>query len=132
MDALAGRFGFLPKEVLTLAARYPHARYRNRLAEVIGHVEPLAESVMESRLRMPLVLAGLPRPVAQFPDTGSSWAHTRDCRSGLPRAMDRDRVQRSGSLRTQTSDPGHPPVHSANRPGLDRLPIRGGGCVRLP
>ncbi len=34
---------------------------------VIHHTEPAAESPMESRLRMLLVLAGLPRPVAQHP-----------------------------------------------------------------
>jgi len=35
------------------------------LRQVIGHSEPAAESPMETRLRMLLVLAGLPRPVAQ-------------------------------------------------------------------
>jgi hypothetical protein len=35
------------------------------LREVIGHSEPAAESPMETRLRMLLVLAGLPRPAAQ-------------------------------------------------------------------
>lgn len=36
-----------------------------RLREVLPFVEPKAESPMESRLRMTLVLAGLPRPRAQ-------------------------------------------------------------------
>ena len=36
-----------------------------RLREVIRYAEPLAESPMESRLRMVLVLGGLPRPRAQ-------------------------------------------------------------------
>ena len=35
-----------------------------RLREGLRHAEPLAESPMESRLRMLLVLAGLPRPLA--------------------------------------------------------------------
>jgi len=35
------------------------------LRQVIGHSEPAAESPMETRLRMLLVLAGLPRPTAQ-------------------------------------------------------------------
>jgi very-short-patch-repair endonuclease len=65
LDALAGRFGFAPDEVLRLSARYPRARGRRGLSEVVAHAEPLAESAMESRLRMLLVLAGLPRPVAQ-------------------------------------------------------------------
>jgi hypothetical protein len=37
-----------------------------RLRELVRHVEPLAASPMETRLRMLPVLAGLPRPVAQF------------------------------------------------------------------
>lgn len=65
LDALAGRFGFGPAEVLELAARHPRARGRRRLPGVVAHAEPLAESAMETRLRMLLVLAGLPRPVAQ-------------------------------------------------------------------
>ena len=35
------------------------------LRQVLEHAEPAAESPMESRLRMLLVLAGLPRPEAQ-------------------------------------------------------------------
>jgi len=38
-----------------------------RFREVVGHVEPEAESRMETRLRMLLVLNGLPRPQAQVP-----------------------------------------------------------------
>lgn len=37
------------------------------LRRVIGHVEPAAESPMETRLRMLIVLSGLPRPLAQQP-----------------------------------------------------------------
>ena len=36
-----------------------------RLRHVVKHVEPASESPMESRLRMLIVLAGLPRPEAQ-------------------------------------------------------------------
>jgi len=38
-----------------------------RFREVVSHVEPAAESRMETRLRMLLVLNGLPRPQAQVP-----------------------------------------------------------------
>jgi very-short-patch-repair endonuclease len=38
-----------------------------RLRRVVGFAEPAAESPMESRLRMVLVLGGLPRPQAQAP-----------------------------------------------------------------
>ncbi|WP_037065350.1 endonuclease domain-containing protein [Pseudonocardia acaciae] len=65
LDALSGRFGFAPVEVLTLAERYPGARGTLRLPEVVSLAEPAAASAMESRLRLVLVLAGLPRPVAQ-------------------------------------------------------------------
>jgi hypothetical protein len=37
-----------------------------RVRRVVEHAEPKSESPMESRLRMLLVLAGLPRPVAQM------------------------------------------------------------------
>jgi len=38
-----------------------------RLRQVLHHAEPKSESPMESRLRMLLVLARLPRPEAQVP-----------------------------------------------------------------
>jgi very-short-patch-repair endonuclease len=46
-----------------------HRRWRGirKLRRVLRFVEPAAESPMESRLRMVLVLAGLPRPKAQVP-----------------------------------------------------------------
>ena len=43
----------------------PRARGAAVLRATLGHVEMLSESPMESRLRMALVLGGLPRPVAQ-------------------------------------------------------------------
>lgn len=39
----------------------------NKLRRVMSFTEPAAESPMESRLRMVLVLGGLPRPRVQFP-----------------------------------------------------------------
>ena len=46
-----------------------HPRYRGvaRLRRAIELAEPATESVMETRLRLVLVLAGLPRPLAQIP-----------------------------------------------------------------
>jgi hypothetical protein len=64
-DALAGRFGFPAEALLEVAAREPRARGRRRVAEVVPHVEPLSDSPMETRLRLLLVLGGLPRPAAQ-------------------------------------------------------------------
>lgn len=66
VDALAGRFGFAPTEVLDLARRYPGARGVLRLPEVVRLAEPAAESAMETRIRL-LELAGLPRPRVQYP-----------------------------------------------------------------
>lgn len=65
LDAMCGRFGFDPAEVLALGERYPRARGARRLADAVPLVEPRAGSAMESRLRMVLLLGGLPRPIAQ-------------------------------------------------------------------
>lgn len=65
VDALARCGGFKPSAVLHLADRYPGARGTLRLPDAIRLSEPAAESPMESRLRMLLVLAGLPRPAVQ-------------------------------------------------------------------
>ena len=65
VDALCGRFGFKPDELLTLARRYPGARGLRRLSAVVSLAEPLSESAMETRLRLVIVGGGLPRPVAQ-------------------------------------------------------------------
>jgi very-short-patch-repair endonuclease len=50
------------------------------LRRAVEHAEPLAESPMESRLRMLLVLRGLPRPLAQVPivDSGGEFAGRPD------------------------------------------------------
>ena len=49
----------------TLLTRRSHSFGVARLRRVVGFVEPAAESPMESRLRMVLMLGGLPRPLAQ-------------------------------------------------------------------
>jgi very-short-patch-repair endonuclease len=67
LDAVAGRFGFAPSEVLVMAERHPRARGTVRLPRVVGLSQPRAESAMETRLRMVLVLGGLPRPTVQHP-----------------------------------------------------------------
>lgn len=65
VDALAARFGFTPAEVATL--RRPGARNIRRLDHVISLTDPMSGSAMETRLRLLLVLAGLPRPAVQHP-----------------------------------------------------------------
>lgn len=43
----------------------PGAHHRGRLVEALRSADPRAESPMESRMRMALVLAGLPAPAVQ-------------------------------------------------------------------
>jgi hypothetical protein len=66
LDALAGRFGFKPDELLTLSARYPRARGRRGIPKIVMLAEPLAGSPMETRLRLLLEWAGLPRPAVEY------------------------------------------------------------------
>ncbi|GGK81026.1 hypothetical protein Ppa06_56100 [Planomonospora parontospora subsp. parontospora] len=69
VDALARtprRRHFAPAALLETAARHPGQRGVRRLPEVVELSDPLAESPMETRLRLLLVRAGLPRPVSQF------------------------------------------------------------------
>ncbi len=54
----------ISRDSLGLAAAC-HGHGVTMLRRVLTHVEPLSESPMETRLRMLLVLAGLPRPEAQ-------------------------------------------------------------------
>jgi hypothetical protein len=63
--AVAG--GFAPAELLARRAAEPGARGARRLAEVVALADPRAESPPETRLRVALVRAGLPRPEVQFP-----------------------------------------------------------------
>ncbi|MBV9142887.1 MAG: DUF559 domain-containing protein [Pseudonocardiales bacterium] len=65
-DALGriGRFG--PSALIGLAARYPGARWCRRIPLVVELMDPRAESAMETRCRLSLVLRGLPRPELQY------------------------------------------------------------------
>lgn len=65
VDALARIGGFQPEAVLTIRGRYPRARWRCRVPEVVALADPGAESAMETRCRLALVLHGLPQPVTQ-------------------------------------------------------------------
>jgi len=55
------------QQVRAWAERNAGRRGVRNLRRVIDHAEPATESPMESRLRMVLVLGGLPRPQAQVP-----------------------------------------------------------------
>ena len=63
------------KEVRAYVAVHARAKGISRLRRVVELAEPKTESAMETRLRMLLVLAGLPRPQVQVPlcDNHGRW-----------------------------------------------------------
>lgn len=65
LDALAFR-RFSPSALLVRRAQEPGARGCRKLDRVVDLADARAESPMETRLRLLLVLAGLPRPEVQF------------------------------------------------------------------
>jgi very-short-patch-repair endonuclease len=66
VDALAFRRGVTPADVVVLRHRHLGAHGGGDVAEVLALVDPRAESPMESRVRVALVLGGLP-PEVQYP-----------------------------------------------------------------
>ena len=67
VDALARRGGFPPDVLSRLALDHPGARGVSALPEVRDLADPRSGSPPETRLRLLLVRAGLPRPVVQHP-----------------------------------------------------------------
>ncbi len=67
MDALSRVGRFAPAAVLRIQSRHPGVRWRRRVPGVIDLADPAAESPMETRSRLVLVLRGLPRPELQYP-----------------------------------------------------------------
>ncbi len=67
VDALAHAWRFGRAELAAVAAAHPRARRLVQVRAVLDLVEPLAESLPESRLRVGLMQRGVPRPVAQYP-----------------------------------------------------------------
>jgi very-short-patch-repair endonuclease len=68
VDALAHRHR-VPVHAIAGTGQ-PGARGRARLARVVDLVDSRAESPMESRIRLAIVLGGLPAPVPQYPVLG--------------------------------------------------------------
>jgi very-short-patch-repair endonuclease len=66
LDRLSNEGRFAPGEVLRIAERYPRARGRRRLPRVVDLADRRSGSPMETRLRLVLVLRGLPRPQVQW------------------------------------------------------------------
>jgi Protein of unknown function (DUF559) len=67
LDALGNTGRFSAKRVWEFAARYPRARGRRTLPAAVDLADVRSGSPMETRMRLVLVLRGLPRPQAQFP-----------------------------------------------------------------
>lgn len=67
VDALALRCGVTVEAVRALARVHLGAHRSRGLGQVLALVNGLAESPMESRIRMAIVLGGLPAPVVQHP-----------------------------------------------------------------
>jgi hypothetical protein len=65
VDRLANVHRFDPDLLLHLVARNPGARGNSLMPDVLAHADRRACSPMETRLRMLIVQAGLPRPEAQ-------------------------------------------------------------------
>lgn len=66
LDALARETAVAAADVSEVVAMHPGARWSSRVAPALDLVDPGAESVRESQLRVALVQAGLPRPVTQY------------------------------------------------------------------
>jgi Protein of unknown function (DUF559) len=65
-DAMAHSGDVTPAELAYYAATHRGLRGVRKVDEVLDLVEPLSESPMETRVRLIIVLAGLPRPQAQL------------------------------------------------------------------
>jgi very-short-patch-repair endonuclease len=65
VDALSFRHGFAPEAVLRLGSRHLGARGSGQLHEVVRRANRLAESPMETRIRVAIEDAGLVVPVLQ-------------------------------------------------------------------
>lgn len=66
VDALAHNRAFRPTDLLARKKAQPNARGSARLGIVIELADPRAESPMETRLRLGLMRAGLPKPHVQY------------------------------------------------------------------
>jgi very-short-patch-repair endonuclease len=67
LDAIAHRYEFEPSEVLVFGRRHLGARGSGRLPEVVRRSNRLADSPMETRIRMAIEDAGLVVPLLQHP-----------------------------------------------------------------
>ena len=87
IDALLNATGTAPSRIEEVAARYPGARGARRLRRALDLVDAGAESPQETRLRLLLVWAGLPRPVTQIPVCNEWGRVVRRIDMGWPEQM---------------------------------------------
>ena len=66
MDRLANAHRFNPDLLLNFGVHYRGARGNDRIPEVLALATPYSGSSMETRLRMLIIDAGLPRPQVQW------------------------------------------------------------------
>jgi very-short-patch-repair endonuclease len=72
VDAMLNRGGCRLDDLAAYTADHRKWRYVRTVDEALRQAEPLSESPMETRQRMRLIFAGLPRPEAQVPVRDSS------------------------------------------------------------
>lgn len=77
VDALARVHPFAPADIRAVRSRHLGARGSRQLEPVLALADPRAESPMESRIRVALVMGGLP-PVVQHPVTVDGRAFRLD------------------------------------------------------
>lgn len=67
LDSLAHATRFHAADVLAVAEAHPRVRGRRRVADIVGRVDPGAQSPKETWLRLLLIDAGFPTPATQIP-----------------------------------------------------------------
>ncbi len=77
LDALLNATGIKPADVVTVADRHPGTRGIRRLRAALELVDGGAESPQETRVRLLLVAAGLPKPETQIEFRGLHWRRIR-------------------------------------------------------
>ena len=66
VDALARKHGFAPDLLLNFLVHFPRARGNDAIPDVLTYADRRSGSPMETRLRLLLLFAGLPRPAVQW------------------------------------------------------------------
>ncbi|TDO18891.1 uncharacterized protein DUF559 [Mycobacterium sp. BK086] len=84
VDAVMAATGITVDDVAAIALRNPGARHIRRLRRVLEIADGGAESPQETRLRLLLVRAGLPRPATQIPIRNAAGRVVRRIDLGWP------------------------------------------------